>query len=122
MPFRPIPQPEIVSSLLSNVGNFDKVLTNDSMACNNCYLLCTRLVQQCDEDPRSTETIIQGVRVKVGQLREECSRCIDNNEFALLRGTIILGEYMLSNRAMTFPQLYSHYQEHLHSSTSPYPK
>ena len=114
--FRPVPQPESVAVLLQETGNFDQCITGDSFACNKCYAFCQRLLQQCDEDLRPPEAIVHALRTKVDELQDsfrQCSNITDHNEVALLHTTISLGEHMLSDQAITFPQLYQKYCEYL---------
>ena len=45
---------------------------------------------------------------------KQCSDITNHNEVALLHTAIFLGEHMLSDQAITFPQLYQKYCEYLH--------
>ena len=125
--FRPVPQPEIIHVLLRDTGNFDECLTADSLACNKCYVFCQKLLQQCDEDVRPPEGIVHALRNSVDELQDrlqKCSSITDHNEVALLHTSNFLGEHMLSDQAITFPQLYQKYSEYLQSrltGTSPPP-
>ena len=128
-PFRSIPHSETINTLLQEVGNFDHLITSDCVACNKCYLFCQKLVQQCDEDVRSSENIVLTLNSKVEELQEklrEFNNASDHNETALLRVSIHLGECMLSDKAVTFPQLYQLYCEHIRNTltgtASPLPK
>ena len=108
-PFRSIPHSESINTLLQEVGNFDHLITSDCVACNKCYIFCQRLVQQCDEDVRSSGTIVLTLNRKIEELQEklrEFNNASDHNETALLHVSIHLGECMLS---VTFPQLYQLY-------------
>ena len=107
--FRAVPQPDV---LLQETGNFDQCITADSLACNKCYVFSQRLLQQCDEDLRSPESIVHAVRTKVDELQDsfqQCSNITNHNEVALLHTAIFLGEHMLSDQAITLPQLYQKY-------------
>ena len=103
--------------MLQETGNFDRCITADSLACNKCYVFCQRLLQQCDEDLRSPESIVHALRTKVDELQDsfrQCSNITNHNEVALLHTATFLGEHMLSDQAVTFPQLYQKYCEYLH--------
>ena len=116
--FRPVSQPENVEVLLCEAGNFDGCTTADSLACNKCYVFCRKLLQQCDEDLRPPESIVHALRTKVDELQDsfrQCSNITDDNEVALLHTATYLGEHMLSDQAITFPQLYQKYCEYLQS-------
>lgn len=114
--FRPVPQPENIHVLLQDAGNFDGCLTGDSLACNKCYMFCQKLLQQCEEDLRPPESIVHALRRTVDELQDrlqKCSSISDPNDVALLHTAIFLGERMLSDQAITFPQLYQRYSEYL---------
>ena len=119
-PFRPVPQSESINVLLHEVGDFDKSVTVDSRVCNKCYQFCLKLLAQCDEDDLWTpERVIQELRKKVDGLNEKFRQCrdfsTDHNEVALLHTAIVLGEQMLSDKAMKFPHLYCKYSKYLQS-------
>ena len=66
---------------------------------------------------------------KIKELQEklrEFNNDSDHNETALLRASIHLGECILSDKSVTFPQLYQLYCEHIHNTltctASPLPK
>ena len=46
---RPLPQPESITLLLHEIGNFEKCLSEESVVCNSCYQFCKRLLQQCGD-------------------------------------------------------------------------
>ena len=47
-----------------------KCLNTESVVCNSCYLFCKKLLEQYGGDIRSTETIMQALAAKVGDLKE----------------------------------------------------
>ena len=101
-PFRSIPHSETINTLLQEVGTSDHLITSNCVACNKCYLFCQKLVQQCDEDVRSSETIVLTLNSNVEKLQEklkEFNNASDHNETALLLVSIPLGECMLSDKA-----------------------
>ncbi len=63
----------------------------------------------------SPESIAHVLIQKVDELQDifrQCSNISDHNEVALLHTAISLGEHMLSDQAITFPQLYQKYCEY----------
>ena len=61
---------------------------------------------------------MHALRNKVDELQDifrQCSNITDHNEVALLYTATFLGEHMLSDQAITFPQLYQKYCEYLQS-------
>ena len=76
LPLRPLPQPESIKIVLDETGNFEKCLSVDSVVCNSCYLFCKRLLQQCGEDVRPAESIMQSLKAKVMDLKERLHQCM----------------------------------------------
>ena len=116
--FKPVSHPENVDDLLREAGNFEGCISADSLTCNKCYVFCQKLLQQCEEDLRPPESIVHVLRTKVDELQDsfrQCSNITDRNEVAMLHTAIFLGEHMLSDQAITFPQLYQKYCEYLQS-------
>ena len=63
--------------------------------CNSCYLFGKKLLQQYGEDIRSTESIMQSLTAKVGDLKERVQTIGEHEEIALLHTALFLGEEML---------------------------
>ena len=78
--YRRLPQPERITLLLSEIRNFEKEWTVESIACNSCYLLCKRLLQQSGQDLRSADSI---VKTKPADLEEKECHCVDSSELPL---------------------------------------
>ena len=88
LPLRHIPQPESIQIILDD---FEKRLDTESVVCNSCYLFCKKLLQQYGEEARSTESIIQSLAAKVGDLKERVHQCRTSGEheqIALLQTVI----------------------------------
>ena len=109
LPFRPVPKPASISVLLQEAGNFDTHVTDDSIACNSCYLFCKRLLQQCDEDLHPPESIVYALKAKVADIQDRLHQCMDSNDTALLHAANYLGHQMVSDQAVTFPMVYQKY-------------
>ena len=107
--YRRLPQPENITLLLSEIGNFEEELTVESIVCNSCYLLCKRLLQQSGEDLRSADSIMENLKTKLGDLEEKMNHCVDSSELVLLQTALFLGEEMLAHHAVTFPKIYQRY-------------
>ena len=45
-------------------------LQTKSVVCNSCHLFCKTLLEQYGEDTYSTDSIMQALTVKVGDLKE----------------------------------------------------
>ena len=106
---RPL-QPESITLLLHEIGNFEKILSEESVVCNSCYQFCKRLLQQCGEDLRPAENIVHTLRAKVANLEERVSQCMNSSEpdeSALLQAALFLGEEMLTDHAVMLYQKYA---------------
>ena len=44
-----IPQPDTINEILSEVGNFESFVSEDSNVCNKCYQFCIQLVEEYSE-------------------------------------------------------------------------
>ena len=95
--------------MLSEIGDFEKAMTAESIACNSCYLLCKRLLQQSGEDLRPAESIVELLNTKLVALEERVNQCVDSSELALLQTALFLGKEMLADHAVTFPMVYQRY-------------
>ena len=82
---RHLPQPESITLLLSEIGNFEKEMTVDSIVCNSCYLLCKRLLKQSGEDLRSADSIVESLKTELADLEEKVNHCVDSSELVLLQ-------------------------------------
>ena len=117
---RPIPYPDSITLMLSEIGNFESCLTNESVACNPCYQFCKRLLQQVGEDIRPAETIVESLRSKVADLQGKVNQLVNystKDEIALLHTALFLGEEMLADHAVTFPMVYQKYLSVLSSGS-----
>ena len=65
---------------LDETGNFEKSLDTDSFVCSSCYLFGKKLLQQYGEDIRSTESIMQSLTAKVGDLKERVQTIGEHEE------------------------------------------
>ena len=106
--FRPIPKPECIEALLHEIGSFEGSLTN-SVVCAACYVFCALK----HEDARSDELIRSELKKQIEQLTLKLNNLDHDSEvsgeLALLKTSLHLGDIMLRDRAITFPQLYKHY-------------
>ena len=112
--FFSVPQPQNISCLLREAGGFEECLTESSVACNACRLFCRRLLEQSDEDLRHPQTIVESLQLKVSDLKERLHQCMiarDHCNVDLLHTALFLGEHMLSDQAILFPQLYQVYSK-----------
>ena len=110
--FFSVPQPQNISCLLREAGGFEECLTEVSVACNACRLFCRRLLEQSDEDLRPPQSIVESLQLKVSDLKERLHQCMiarDDCTADLLHTAVFLGEHMLSEQAILFPQLYQVY-------------
>ena len=111
---RPVPQHECIEVFLREIGNFEGSLSKDSMVCAACNIFCEQALTQHD-DLRPAETILQALRKKVNELNENLTQCKSSNDsslrndFALLSTAVYLGDLMLCDQAVTFPNLYQKY-------------
>ena len=90
------------------------MLTESSVACNACRLFRRRLLGQSDEDLRHPQTIVESLQLKVSDLKERLHQCMiarDHCNVDLLHTALFLGEHMLSDQAILFPQLYQVYSK-----------
>ena len=109
---RLLPEPETIQMILDETGDSEKCVSSQSVVCNSCYLFCKKLLQQYGDDTISSESIIDSLNVKVGDLWSrvhECQTSGDHSERALLKTALFLGEEMLANHALTFPMIYQKY-------------
>ncbi len=109
--FKPLPQPECIEVLLREVGNFVGSLSKDSMVCAACCIFCRRALTEHD-DLRPAESILQALRKKVDEKLTQCKSITDSmlrSNIALLSTAIYLGDLMLCDKAVTFPNLYQNY-------------
>ncbi len=122
--FRPVPRPECTEVLLREVGNFEESLSKDSMVCAACNTFCQRALSQHD-DLRPADSILQALREKVDELKENLTQCKQSNDcslrsdFALLSTAVHLGDLMLCDKAVTFPKLYQKYCSFVSDSPMP---
>ena len=105
---RPLPQPQSITLMLNEVGQFDKCLDTDSVACNSCYQFCKRLLQQYGDDIRTAEDILELLRAKVTNIKERVHKCMQFDEMALHKAALFLGEEMLVDYAVRFSIHMSH--------------
>ena len=82
--FRPLPESDSVTVLMQTAGSFDKSLNSDSVVGKSCYLFCKTLLEHCDEDLRSPESILGAVEAKVHKLQSRLSQCSNSAELPLL--------------------------------------
>ena len=112
---RPLPQPESITLLLHEIGNFAKCFSEENVVCNSCYQFCKRLLQQCGKDLRPADNRVYLLRAKVADIEKGVSQCMNSvpDEKALLHAALFLGEEMLTHHAVTFPMLYQKYTSSL---------
>lgn len=96
LPLRHLPQPE------SHITWDRKLWKVESVLCTSCYLFCKKLLEQYGEDIRSTESIMQALTAKVGDLKERLQTSNEHEEIALWRTALFLGEEMLVDHALTW--------------------
>ena len=85
--------------------------------CNKCYQFCIQLVEEYSEI-HADEHILEALKVKRDELQSMISRCDEPNELALLHTAVYLGEFLLNDRAVTFPSIYTFYYEYIKSTRS----
>ena len=66
-----------------------------------CYQFCIQLVEEYSE-MHAYEHILEALKVKRDELQSMNSKCDEPNELALLRTAVYLGEFLLSDRAVTY--------------------
>ena len=62
------------------------------------------------------EHILEALKVKRDELQNMISECDEPNELALLHTAVYLGEFLLNDRAVTFPSIYTYYYEYIKST------
>ena len=89
---RSIPKPDTINEILSEVGNFESFVSENSNVCSKCYQFCIQLIEEYSE-MHADEHILEALKVKRDELQSMISECDEPNELALLHTAVYLGDF-----------------------------